>query len=146
MEDVFGTIAVIIGIVAAIVGAFQKKAQQAKANTFKPVHSAPAHPQAAPRPAQPAAMPSYQPAALAQPLVHPHLQPDCETHDAPGSLGTVSAEGKDPCHEQLLTHPRTAPEQTASQPGLELEWSGDALVKAFVMQEVLTRPCQRKAR
>ena len=30
------------------------------------------------------------------------------------------------------------------KPGLQLEWTGENMVKAFIMQEVLTRPCQRR--
>lgn len=83
----------------------------------------------------------------AAPAVHPHLEPDCETHDAPsGSLGVTSAEGKDPCHEAQLTHPRTIQEPAHEEPGITFDWSGENMVKAFVMQEVLTRPCQRQAR
>jgi len=78
------------------------------------------------------------------PTVHTHVQPDCDTHDAPGSLGYTSTEGKDPCHEEQLTHLRT-PEETAvpEQDGLTFNWSGSDLVKAVVMQEVLTRPANR---
>jgi len=91
-----------------------------------------------------AAAPVQQPL---QPLVHPHLQPDCDEHDKPGSLGVTSTEGKDPCHEEQLTIDRTPLfTSDAEHSGLSLDWSGNAMVKAFVMQEVLTRPCQRRAR
>lgn len=80
------------------------------------------------------------------PTVHPHLEPDCDTHDAPGSLGVTSTEGKDPCHEAQLTHPRTTDDSVQEASGLTFDWSGENMVRAFVMQEVLTRPCQRQAR
>ena len=83
---------------------------------------------------------------VASPTVHPHVQPDCNTHDVPGSLGVTSLEGKDPCHEEQLSHARTMDTTAQEGTGLNLEWTGENLVKAFVMQEVLTRPCQRQAR
>lgn len=87
---------------------------------------------------------------VAQPRVHTHLAADCEEHDASGSLGVSSLEGKDPCHEQQLLPaktPRPAEEVVAEEmPGLQLDWSGENMVKAFVMQEVLTRPCERRRR
>ena len=87
------------------------------------------------------------PKQLIEPTVHAHVQPDCEAHDTPGSLGVASSEGKDPCHEQQLTHARFVQEQEAeNEGGLTFDWSGESMVKAFVMQEILTRPCQRQAR
>ncbi len=109
-----------------------------------PTPPAPAQPVTAPPvPAKPAVAPPVP----ARPAVHPHLQPDCVTHDAPGSLGVTTLEGKDPCHEEQLTHPRTRlAEPAAGHSGLALDWSGKAMVQAFVMQEVLTRPCDRRRR
>lgn len=79
------------------------------------------------------------------PTVHTHLDPDCETHDAPGSLGTISFEGKDPCHEEQFTPLGESPVYV-ERPGLQLDLSGHALTQAFIMQEVLTRPCDRRPR
>ena len=86
------------------------------------------------------------PGQVMTPTVHPHLQPDCDTHDVPGSLGFVSTEGKDPCHEEQLTHVRTPEEKAPEQSRLTFDWTGNNLVKAVVMQEVLTRPVHRRAR
>lgn len=86
------------------------------------------------------------PGQAIMPTVHAHVQPDCETHDAPGSLGVVSSEGKDPCHEDQLTDLRSSLESPAEEGGLTLTWSGENMVKAFIMQEVLARPCQRHGR
>ncbi len=127
-----------------------------------------AHPYAAPAkpaaPAQPASMASMLPpqaplmsaadvpamAPAARVSIHPHLQPDCNVHDAPsGSLNVASPEGKDPCHApQLKPRPAaryTEVESAEETSGLNLDWSGEGMVKAFIMQEVLTRPCQRRA-
>ena len=103
-------------------------------------------------PAQPTILPpvtaSDIPGQVIAPTVHTHVQPDCDTHDAPnGSLGVTTSEGKDPCHEPQLTHARSVLEHdTAVEGGLTFDWSGQNMVKAFVMQEILTRPCQRQAR
>lgn len=69
----------------------------------------------------------------------------------------VSCEGHDPCHEEQL-RPAVRPSRAApaaagttvafreEEPALSLNFSGDELVRAFVMQEVLTRPCERVRR
>ena len=155
MEDLFGAIIVIIGIIGSIVSSAKKekakkvadeqrrsaaasRVQTAQKKQPRPPVSTPVQPPRAARP------PLHEQAIT--PTVHTHLQPDCATHDVPGSLGTVSMEGKDPCHEDQLRHERSFPEADTQQGGLTFDWSGENLVKAFVMQEVLTRPCQRSAR
>ena len=90
------------------------------------------------------AIPVFKPAPAAAPTVHPHIKPDCDTHDVPGSLGVTSLEGKDPCHEDELTLERTFDEPALTENGLTFDWSGQNMVKAFVMQEILTRPAQRR--
>ena len=90
------------------------------------------------------AAPVIKPSPALAPTVHPHIQPDCDTHDVPGSLGVTSMEGKDPCHEDELTLERTVATPAKPEGGLQLEWSGENMVKAFIMQEVLTRPAQRR--
>ena len=156
MEDAFSFIIVIIGVVASIVSASKKaKAKQAAGDIHwpapqqpKPAEKKESHPYA---PAQPTVLPPLETAVPQQviaPTVHTHVQPDCDTHDAPnGSLGVTTSEGKDPCHEPQLTHARSVLEHdTEVEGGLTFDWSGQNMVKAFVMQEILTRPCQRQAR
>lgn len=158
MEDLGGLIVVIVGILIAIANGNaknKKKKQSAAASTQTVCQPAiPVQPQTA-APVSMASMLPPQPAAPitpaarvapAQPLVHEHLEPDCDTHDQAGSLGVTSMEGKDPCHEEQLMHSRPVDAAETVQPGLTLEWTGDAMVKAFVMQEVLTRPCDRRPR
>ena len=74
------------------------------------------------------------PMQVMAPTVHLHMQPDCDTHDAPGSLGYTSTEGKDPCHEEQLTHPRTTVAEVPQEGGLTFDWTGSSIVKAVVMQ------------
>lgn len=114
-----------------------KAAQQKMAAESAAAKASPA-PEAAPEPLQ-----------VITPTVHAHVEPDCEEHDAPtsGSLNFVSTEGKDPCHADELTLVRQPEEAPAPErPGLTLDWSGESLMKAFVMQEVLQRPGTRKRR
>ena len=141
MEDILGFVIVIIGLIASAASSAKKK--QAKSTTFPPVTK----PQVSAPASAPASMSSMLPqAAPIQPTVHTHVQPDCDTHDVPGSLGVRSMEGKDPCHDgQLKPRQPQAAEAAGAAPGIALEWTGENLVKAFVMQEVLTRPCQRRA-
>ena len=60
-----------------------------------------------------------------------------------GSMNAVTGEGYDPCHdEQLapLTAAETAvPAADAAAPGLQLSWTGNDIVRGFVMSEILTR-------
>ena len=151
VEDLMSAIVVIIGVVAAIVNAVKKKKQQQARTQFPPAAGVPDSPHAAPA-AQQRSMSTapqlrQEPLTTAQPTVHTHLAPDCDTHDAPGSLDYRSPEGKDPCHvDQLPSTRDPLSEPVAAEAGLQLDWTGENLVKAFVMQEVLTRPCQRHAR
>lgn len=156
MEDLFPVVIVIIGSIASIVSSSMKAKQQKAATEWHKAAAAARvkaaqQMQTAQRQTQPITAPATPvvdvPAQAITPTVHPHLTPDCETHDTAGSLAYVSAEGKDPCHEEQLTHVRT-PEETdpQEQGGLTFDWTGSSMVKAIVMQEVLTRPAQRRAR
>lgn len=166
MEELASLIPIIIvAVISAVAKASKNKNSQQHpyqqgSGAARPPQARPAAPiqppPAAPAPARPAA-PAPQQVSMASmlppaqqtmaPTVHTHLQPDCDTHDAPasGSLNVVSPEGKDPCHEEQLPTRRALTQEAApEQSGLQLDWSGDAMVKAFVMQEVLTRPCDRR--
>ena len=60
-----------------------------------------------------------------------------------GSMNAVTGEGYDPCHdEQLapLTQAETAvPAAAEGTPGLQLSFTGNEVVRGFVMSEILTR-------
>lgn len=169
MEEMLEFIIIAIGLIAAISKAASKK----KAEKEPPIPTVKAgHPYTAPKtmpapaPVKPASMatmlPPRQPAPAASPAaiplqpntpafvpaqvsLHEHLEASCDAHDAPsGSLNVVSPEGKDPCHEEQM-QPRTAfPETEENDVSLDLDWSADGMVKAFIMQEVLTRPAKRR--
>lgn len=151
VEVAFVVIILIGSIVSTARKARRQRIAKAARHSSSPVKAKPAanqpHPYA---PAQPTVMPpmsfSDVPGQVIAPTVHPHVQPDCATHDAPGSLGVTSLEGKDPCHAEQLKAVRTVQAPAPEQPALTFDWSGENMVKAFVMQEVLTRPCQRQAR
>ncbi len=159
MEDLFPALFIIIGMIASIVSSSKKEkekkaaearrrqmASEARTKAARKAAAAPAPKPVAQPVVQTPAPPVHQPLAAAQPQVHVHLEPDCDTHDAPGSLGVSSMEGKDPCHEDDLTYSRTYAEDAEQEGGLTFDWSGQSMVKTIVMQEVLTRPCQRRAR
>ena len=86
----------------------------------------------------------------AKPKVHEHLAAECDLDaELQGSIGYDSPEGRDKCHEAELfpaheKRPETPHEEL--QPGLKLDFSPNAMVQAMVMQEVLTRPCERRKR
>ena len=134
MEEIFGQDAV-------------KPASMQRMET-KPVPK----PSPAPRPAEMLPPLRQEPAREAiAPRVHVHTAPACPVDDDTGSLHYHSTEGVDPCHEEQLPSmhaPRPEPimPNVTEKPGLALEWTGESMVKAFIMQEVLTRPCERRGR
>lgn len=157
MEAIFeeGLLApiLIISIVASIIKNQRKKAEKVKQQLGPAVQAAKPRPAAAPQPyapAQPIVAPAISfgdvPGQVIAPTVHAHVEPDCDTHDMPGSLGVTSEEGKDPCHDEQLIHTRQAAEVPAAETAQPFQWSGENMMKAVIMQEVLTRPCQRRAR
>ena len=96
----------------------------------------------------------------------PQQKPDSAAHEAPeparptvlqptitftehddsvyqGSMNAVTGEGYDPCHDEQLA-PLTAAETAVpapepAAPGLQLSWTGNDIVRGFVMSEILTR-------
>ena len=60
-----------------------------------------------------------------------------------GSMSADTGEGYDPCHdEQLapLTLAETAvPAAETAEGGLQLNWTGNEIVRGFVMSEILKR-------
>ena len=158
MDDLFPALLVLVVCISSIISK-AKKAQASKdavarhkaataaytATVAGQAHSGPAS--ALAKPAVPSPLPvSDISGQTIAPTVHPHIEPDCDIHDIPGSLSVTSMEGKDPCHEDELTLERTFVEPTQAEGGLTFDWSGQNMVKAFVMQEILTRPGQRRAR
>ena len=158
MDELFPALLVIvIGIISTISKAAKKQQSRAAVEAHRAAAQArtgTAEPAPIPHAVVPAmsfgdvpgqvAAPVIKPSPALAPTVHPHIQPDCDTHDVPGSLGVTSMEGKDPCHEDELTLERTVAAPAKPDGGLQLEWSGENMVKAFIMQEVLTRPAQRR--
>ena len=60
-----------------------------------------------------------------------------------GSMNAITGEGYDPCHDEQLA-PLTAaesaaPASDAAAPGLQLSWTGNEIVRGFVMSEILPR-------
>lgn len=157
MEDLLSVVMVIVAIASAI-AKNKKKAEKAKKKT-----AAKAQPTleqslaewfGEAKPAQPAkveAKPAPQPAPkqVAQPTVKATVQVKEKPAVVRGSLQEDTHEGLHPCDEH-----DDEPMQGASplvpipveKPGIQLDWSGENMVKAFIMQEVLTRPCDRRRR
>lgn len=157
MEELLEMIPALAVAAVAIIGSIRKAMKNPPKKEDAPDLSFPwakadskAAPQSAPKasaaPAAPVKRPA-QPMTPMQPTIHPHVAPECETHDAPGSLGVTSLEGKDPCHEQQLApgkRPRPDFDDPQTEvPGLTFDWTGENMVKAVVLQEVLQRPAQR---
>lgn len=87
------------------------------------------------------------PKQLAQPRIQARVQVTEKPQVVLGSLGTDTHEGIHPCDEhedELLQGDRPLIAMPVEKPGIQLEWTGDNMVKAFIMQEVLTRPGQRR--
>lgn len=151
MEDLFGVIMVVIALVAAVA----QKSKQKQAKQQRKMRPMPAPvammPDAAPAPARPAEAPQpdliqLASAAPQRPAMAPRLQVTPRTEDLfAGSMNAETHEGEDPCHQaQLRDAPPLLAPMPEEKPGLRLSFSGDSLVQAFVMQEILQRPCQRR--
>jgi len=158
LESFFEVVIVFFAMIGALLSMVKKSqrnrvkeaARQPSPAAWAETARKPAKPVLQPAQSPPAAFPGMSfgdvPSQVMTPTVHVHLEPDCETHDAPGSLDYTSTEGKDPCHEEQLNHVRTPEAAPVHEGGLTFDWTGDNMVKAIVMQEVLTRPVQRRAR
>lgn len=166
---------IIVGLIVKAAGSSKKKKEQQQAkkqcqameeifgqDAAKPASVQRTEPKPAPKPV-PQPTPAPRPAEMLPPLrqepareaiaprVHVHTAPACPVDDDTGSLHYHSTEGVDPCHEEQLPSmhaPRPEPvtPRMEEKPGLALEWTGESMVKAFIMQEVLTRPCERRGR
>ncbi|MGN0747045.1 MAG: hypothetical protein ACI4ML_10255 [Aristaeellaceae bacterium] len=161
---------IVVGLIVRAVGNSRKKKEQLAKQQHQAMKEAfdqqAAKPSGAQRTEQkpaPKPAPVARPAEMLPPLrqepareaiaprVHVHTAPACPVDDDTGSLHYQSTEGVDPCHEEQLPSmhaPRPEPVEprVTEKPGLTLEWTGDSMVKAFIMQEVLTRPCERRGR
>ena len=87
------------------------------------------------------------PQQVAQPRIQARVQVTEKPRVMVGSMGVDSHEGIHPCDDhkdELLQSERPLVAMPVEKPGIQLDWTGENLVKAFIMQEVLTRPCQRK--
>lgn len=168
MDDLFGLIVIVLGIISAISKNNKKKqkvaakAQVKMAKTWPTLEKSIAEFFEEAPAAKPAAT---QGATTAQSKTHEGLHP-CDEHssepakvaqpkvqlsDKPvqvvGSMQADSHEGLHPCDEHDAQPARAVKPllpMDEEEPGIQLEWTGDNLVKAFIMQEVLTRPCQRR--
>ena len=140
---------IVLLIIWVVVGLVSKKkkpdgqnAQNVKAGAGKPGAKAP---KAAPEAAK---TPAPQPMSRPEPLRPSVLQPSITVteHDDSvyqGSMFAETGEGYDPCHDEQLA-PLTAAEstivaETPAEPGLQLSWAGNDVVRGIVMSEILTR-------
>ena len=133
---------VVVGLVSKKKNPGGQNAQNVKAGAGKPGAKAP---KAAPEAAK---TPAPQPMSRPEPLRPSVLQPSITVteHDDSvyqGSMFAETGEGYDPCHdEQLapLTQAETAvPAAAEGTPGLQLSFTGNEVVRGFVMSEILTR-------
>lgn len=160
MEDLFGALfAFIIVVISVAVKNSKMKVSSSTSRNPKDKKLAEAVVDAMfnqqSKPVQPVRMqkaqtPAATPVVQAQPKVHTHLAPSCDLDaDLSGSMLYDSPEGTDKCHEEELRpvhQPLQAEEPVQGKSGLTLDFSADAMVQAIVMQEVLTRPCDRRRR
>ena len=157
MDDFLGVVLVIIAVVSAISkNAKKKKAQEQSRQIRTAVPKMEAVPKDTQKPAPAAEESMLPPEMPAAPVVRQEIAPRVETRvrvsphmeDYEGSLHAESTEGIDPCHEEQLSE-RPAPQlvpMPVEAPGIRLDWTGENMVKAFIMQEVLQRPCDRRKR
>ena len=131
---------VFIGIPVSVAkkAAEKKKAAQPAVQKTRREDPAPAAPkQAAPKQAAPERL---------VPLASTLYEPDHDDSVFTGSLGPVTTEGYDPCHEEQLSgmEPVCRPGRESlppaeTSPGLPLGWTGNDIVRGIVMSEILNR-------
>ena len=127
-----------IPVSAAKKAADRKKAAQPAVQKARREDPAPAAPKpAAPKPAAPERL---------TPLASTLYEPDHDDSVFTGSLGPVTTEGYDPCHEEQLSgmEPVCRPGRESlspaeTSPGLPLGWTGNDIVRGIVMSEILNR-------
>lgn len=138
LESFFPLIALFL--IYTAIAAMSKTAKKASGNR----KSASSARSAAPADAAPEEAPVPETAATPHSReMHPTIR--LSDHDDSvymGSLNAITGEGYDPCHdEQLkpLTRAETIEPAPAAAPGLQLHWSGDEIVRGFVVSEILKR-------
>ena len=97
---------------------------------------------AAPADAAPAEAPAPEAAAPRIREMPPIRVTDHDDSVYMGSMNAVTGEGYDPCHEEQLkplTRAETIEPAPAAAPGLQLHWTGDEIVRGFVVSEILKR-------
>lgn len=150
----FLSILVVILIWSVVSAASRKKPQQNRGQ-----NQAPRAGGAAPKASAPAPKPAAERVSPVRTESHSHPEPQGNVYQ--GSLGFTSAEGMDPCHDDPQSMPSgslhvDAPEGTdpchdgmspvssaaGAEPeirGLNLQFSGNDIVKGFVWGEILNR-------
>ena len=72
-------------------------------------------------------------------------EPDHDDSVFTGSLGPVTSEGYDPCHEEqmssleLVCQPEKEQPALKTSPGLPLRWTANDMMRGIVMSEILNR-------
>lgn len=171
MEELFDSLVPMIFIVIALVAALNSKAKKAKKSAAQvSQHKQTSQPVprqlTTPKPAAAA-----QPIQKLQPAASAPMQPRVQTtvsvsrHDHTGmfdgSMNAETLEGEDPFHDhgqrpvympsqhsdRIINRSLDEDEEEMAETerALDLDWNDSrGLVKAFVMQEILTRPSDRK--
>ncbi len=125
---------VLVYLFIAILSKTVKKASQAQKKT-SPASAAPAGAAEAPPPKAPAEPETRE----LQPTIRLHEHDDSVYR---GSLNAVTGEGYDPCHEDQLkplSRSEAVEHVPVTTPGLQLHWTGDEIVRGFVVSEILKR-------
>ena len=100
------------------------------------------------KPAAPAVETENEPDTMADTVSQPReMQPTIRVTERDdtiyqGSLNAVTGEGYDPCHDEQmapLTRAETIEHIPAVSSGLQLKWTGDEIVRGFVISEILNR-------
>ena len=151
----------VIFVIFAVISSLAKAAQRKNGNAQQRVRQQRAQKAPQPRAVMPASPAPAPQAAQQRQELRPTVSVTPHTEETfLGSLGEDSLEGVDPCHEDELApadYPcQASPDamsgaaarpRAAAQPSkLNLHWSGDEMLRAVVMSEILTRPCDRRRR
>ena len=129
----------VLFLIYAVIGTLGKAVRKSTSGQKAPSRSRPSAPAGEPTGTQASKIDAMSRPREMQPTVHVTEHDDSVYQ---GSMNAVTGEGYDPCHEEQmapLTREETVEHIPAESPGLQLSWTGDEIVRGFVISEILNR-------
>lgn len=145
MEDISGLLGAVV-VIAAIIISNIKRNSARNGNARKREHNPTARRVPTSGPVQKTVLKKAEVSSEGKDPCHDEMLKVSPRDDRfwEGSMNAVSEEGKDPCHEEQFSEINEVPGQSAVDSRPLLNMNPANLAQAFVLQEVLKRPVDRK--